>query len=161
MKQLYAEVSLEKHLYAMFGLRIDIKSVIANKIPVGASTGATVFLSEKGQLYVFIMTHGGQNLGDVKKILARMNLKPEQFMPPKGDNGYFDRVATVKFREVFPGRTPKNDGDLKFYRTVAPYNPALVQISEVQNGIIKQYDSDAVGRWRPAIKFQYRRIRTS
>jgi hypothetical protein len=161
MNRLYHEVSLEKHLRAAFGLSIDIKSIIADNIPVGLSAGATVFLSDKGQLYALIMTHGAQNLGDVKKTLTRMNLKPEQFMPPKTDAGYFDRIATAKFREVFPGRTSVRDSDLVFYRTLASYNPALVQIAEVLNGVIKQFDSDAVGHWRPGVKFQYRRIRTS
>ena len=161
MNQLYDEVTLEKNIYALFGLRVNIKSVIADKIPVGPSAGATVFLTDKGLLYTLIATHGGQNLGDVKRILARMNLKPEQFMPPRGEADYFDRIATTKFREVFPGRVPKHDGDLVFYRTLVAYNPALVQISEVTNNVIKQYDSDAVGHWRPNIKFTYRRIRTS
>jgi len=165
MKPLYDEVSLEKQLLAMFGLRVEIKSTIAENIPVGASATATVFLSDKGLLYALITARGGQTLGEVRKILTRMNLKPEQFMPRsidgKADPDYFDRIATAKFREVFPGRTPKSDGDLNFYRTLAPYNPALVQIAEVQDGMIKQYDSDAVGHWRPGVKFAYRRIRTS
>lgn len=161
MSQLYDEINLEKHLYATFGLRIDIKSVIAGRIPVGAAADATVFLSDKGLLYVCIAARGGQNLGDVRKILTRMNLRPEQILPPHADASYFDRVAAAKFCEVFPGRTSVSDQDLIFYRTLAPYNPALVQIAEVIGGVIKQYDSDAVGHWRPSTKFQYRRIRTS
>lgn len=161
MKRLYDEMSLEKQLVSDFGLRLDVKSIIADKIPVGRSSGATVFLSNKGMLFALIMTHGGQNLGDVKKILSRMNLKAEQFMPPHADAGFFDRLARSKFLEVFPGRTSVRESDLTFYRTLAAYNPALVQISEVLGGMIKQYDSDAVGHWRPSVKFQYRRIRTS
>ncbi len=160
MNQLYDEINLEKHIHAAFGLNVEIKSVIANKIPVGPSASAIGFLSNKSMLYAFISTRGEQNLGGVKKVLSRMNLKPEQFMPPHADANYFDRIAKSKFREVFPGRTKVNDKDLVFYRTLASYNPALVQISEVMNGVIKQYDSDAVGHWRPSVKFQYRRIKT-
>ncbi|MCL2038249.1 hypothetical protein FWG95_04625 [Candidatus Saccharibacteria bacterium] len=160
MKQLYDEVNLENHLHAAFGLRVQIKSVVA-KIPVGASSAATVFLTDKGLLFALIAARGGQNFGDVKKILNRMNLRAEQFLPPRADANYFDRVATAKFREVFPGREPKNERDTAFYKTLASYNPALVQIAEVTGSVIKQYDSDAVGRWRPAVKFAYRRIRTS
>lgn len=160
MKQVYNEISLEKQIRANFKLDVDIKSIIAEEIPAGASAYATVFLSDKGQLYALIVARGGQNLGDVKKTLTRMNLKVAQFIPPHGDASYFDRVATTKFRETFPGRTPKNENDLAFYRTLTRYNPALVQISEVENGIIKQYDSDAVGHWRPSVKFTYRRILT-
>jgi hypothetical protein len=161
MDSLYDEVRLEKHIHAAFGLRVEIKSVIAAKISVGPSSSATVFLSDKGLLYALIATRGGQNLGDVKKILGRMNLRSEQFMPPRSDAGYFDRVAATKFREVFPGRGVVNDQDLVFYRTLAPYNPALVQVAEILGGVIKQYDRDAATHWRPSVKFQYRRIRTS
>jgi len=161
MKQLYDELNLEKHIQATFGLRVEVKSTIADKIPISASGNATVFLSNKGLLFALITSRGEQNLGDIKKILTRMNLKPEQFMPPRADADYFDRLATVKFREVYPGRKPTHKNDLTFYRTLAPYNPALIQISDVVNGVVKQYDSDAVGNWRPSVKFQYRRIRTS
>ncbi|MDR1969816.1 MAG: hypothetical protein LBQ11_00500, partial [Candidatus Nomurabacteria bacterium] len=124
MNQMYDEVSLEKHIHAAFGVRVEIKSMIADKIPVSASANASVFLSNKGLLYALITARGGQNLGDVQKILTRMNLRLEQLMPPRTDVSYFDRIATAKFREVFPGRTPVDDNDLTFYRTLAPYNPA-------------------------------------
>jgi hypothetical protein len=48
---------------------------------------------------------------------------------------------------------------LHFYKTLAPYNPALVLISEVKNGEIYQFDSDAYGNWRVGARFSYRRIR--
>ncbi|MCL2280751.1 hypothetical protein FWC31_02590 [Candidatus Saccharibacteria bacterium] len=161
MNPLYDEVNLEKYIQAAFGVCVEIKSTIANKIPIGAGANATVFLSEKGLLYALIVARGGQNLGDVQKALTRMGLRLEQFMPPHADASYFDRVATTRFREVFPGRTPVRDNDLAFYRTLAPYNPALAQIAEVTDGVIKQYDSDAATHWRPSVKFHYRRIRTS
>jgi len=37
----------------------------------------------------------------------------------------------------------------------------LVLISEVKNGEIYQFDSDAYGNWRVGARFSYRRIRTS
>jgi len=160
MKPLLDEVNLQKLVQATFGLRVEIKSVVA-KVPAGAGTLATVFLSDKGLLFTLIVARGGQNLGDVKKILTRMNLKPEQFLPPHADAQYFDRIAEKKFQEVFPSRKATNDADLAFYRTLVPYNPALVQIAEVTNGVIKQYDSDAATHWRPGAKFAYRRIKTS
>ncbi len=158
---MFDEIDLEKFIHLTFGLVIDIKSTVANKIPVGAGATASVILSDKGLLYALVWSHGVMNLGDVRKIMTRMNLKPEQFMPPHADAQYFDRIATKKFREVFPARDVVRDEDLAFYRTLAPYNPALVQISEVIDGTIKQYDTDAVGHWRPSVKFAYRRIRTS
>ena len=66
-----------------------------------------------------------------------------------------------KFNETFPGRIAVSDEDLYFYKTLAPYCPALAQISEVTSGVIKQYDSTAVGNWRPSVRFSYRRLQTS
>lgn len=142
-------------------MQIGVKSIIVDRIPVGASSAATVFLSDRGLLYAFIATRGGQTLGDVKKILSRMNLRAGQFLPPRANPTYFDDVAAKKFNEVFPSRRKVNDSDLIFYRTLVPYNPALIQVAEIENGVIRQYDSDAVGNWRNSVKFAYRRIITS
>src|SRR5690606_32244647 len=100
-------------------------------------------------------------LGDVKKIVSRMGLKAELYLPPKGQPDYFDYVGEQKFKEVFPSRTHINKDDLIFYRTLTPYNPALVQIQEIKNGEILKYDTDSASGWRVAAKFAYRRIKTS
>jgi hypothetical protein len=159
--EMYDDLALERAAKALFGLDIDISQVIVRNVAVSRTATATVFLTKKKQLLAFI--HGPSRLlmGDVKKIVARMGLKAELYFPPKGQPDYFDTLALEKFREVFPGRGHVTDSDLVFYRTLAPYNPALVMISEVKNGEIYQYDSDARSSWRIAAKFAYRRIKTS
>ena len=82
-------------------------------------------------------------------------------MPPKNQPNYFDEIGREKFRGVFPGRGSITDSDIVFYRTLAPYSPALLLVSEVKDGNIYQADSDARGGWRVSAKFAYRRIRTS
>jgi hypothetical protein len=82
-------------------------------------------------------------------------------MPPKGQPLYFDEIGKRKFEEIFPGRKVTNDEDIAFYKTLAPYSPALIAIREVKNGVIYQYDSYSMGGWRPHTKFSYRRIMTS
>ena len=161
MDQVFDEVNLEKYIKNAFGLTVEIKSTIVDKLPVGPGMTARVFLSNKGLLFALIVGQKGLTLGDVKKTLSRMSMRAEQFIPPHADPNYFDALAEGKFREVFPGRDNVKDSDLAFYRTLAPYNPALVQISEVVDGVIKQYDRDAATNWRPSVKFAYRRIRTS
>ena len=160
MNALYDEINLEKHLRVTFDLQVNIKSTIANKIPVGPSSIATIFLSDRGILYAYITANGGQTLGDVKKILSRMNLRADTFLPPHGEKDYFNRIASAKFMETFPGRQNPKDSDLIFYKTLVPYNPALIQIAEIEKGVIKQYDADTVGKWRNSIKLVYRRITT-
>lgn len=161
MDSVFDEINLEKYMQANFNLHLEVRSTIVDKIPVGPGAHAKIFLSDKGLLFGLIISQKPQTLGDVKKIVNRMNLRPEQFMPPRADPQYFNNIAENKFREIFPGRSSVKDSDLLFYRTLAPYNPALVQIAEVVDGAIKQYDRDAVGSWRTATKFAYRRIRTS
>jgi len=159
--EIYDDVALERIAKEQFGMSIDIDTVIVRDIDVSRTALATVFLTKKKQLLVYVHGHSKLLLSDVKKIIARMGLKAELYLPPKGQPDYFDVIGREKFREVFPGRGHIQDEDIIFYRTLAPYNPALVLISEVKNGEIYKYDSDSRGDWRAAAKFTYRRIKTS
>ena len=158
---LYDDVALERIVHDTFGLTIDIDNVILRASDVSRTARATVLLSKKRQLLVYIEASSPLLLGDVKKIISRMGLKAELYMPPKGQPHYFDDIGRMKFSEVFPGRKVITDEEIVFYKTLAPYNPALVLISEVKKGEIYQFDADARGGWRVGAKFAYRRIRTS
>lgn len=159
--QIYDDMALERIAKERFGVSCDIDNVIVRQIEVGRTVTATLFLTKKKQLMVYINGHSKLLLSDVKKIVARMGLKAELYFPPKGQPDYFDHIGREKFREVFPGRGHISDQDILFYRTLAPYNPALVLISEVKNGEIYQHDVDSRSGWRVAAKFAYRRIKTS
>jgi hypothetical protein len=159
--EIYDDMELEKLAKDRFGLDIDIAQVIVRDIEVSRTATATVFLTKKKQLLVYVNGHSRLLLGDIKKIVSRMGLRAEIYFPPKGQPDYFDMIGHEKFREVFPGRGHISDTDILFYRTLAPYNPALVLISEVKTGEIYQYDSDARSDWRVAAHFTYRRIKTS
>src|SRR5690606_31158218 len=159
--EIYDDLALEQIVKERFGLDVDISQVIARQIPVSRTAQATVFLTSKKQLFAYVSGPSKLLLGDIKKIITRMGLKAELYLPPKGQPDYFDYIGEQKFKEVFPGRTNVTSNDLIFYRTLAPYNPALVQISEVKSGEILKYDTDAATGWRLAAKFTYRRIKTS
>ena len=159
--EIYDDMALERICRDRFGVDAEIAQVIVRGVEVSRSATATVFLTKKKQLLVFVGGHSRLLLSDVKKIVTRMGLKVELFFPPKGQPDYFDVVGREKFRQVFPGRGHISDEDIIFYRTLAPYNPALALVSEVKNGEIHQYDSDAKNDWRLAAKFAYRRIKTS
>lgn len=159
--QLYDDVALERQITSQFAIDVEIESMIARRIPVAPSATAHLFLTNKKQLYLYVDGQSRLLLSDVQKIVSRVGLAAELYMPPKGRPQYFDEVGTQKFVEVFPGRKAVTAQDIAFYRTLAPYSPALVLIREVKNGIIYQYDSDARGGWRPHTKFSYRRIATS
>ena len=154
-------IALERAAKEQFGFIVDVDTVIANNVDVARSVKATVYLTRKKQLLCYVHGQERLNLGDIRRIITRMGLKAELFMPPKGRPRYFDDVAVEQFRAVFPGRRPTADEDLAYYRTLAPYNPALVLIQEVKDGLIYQFDPDARTHWRVAAKFAYRRIKTS
>jgi hypothetical protein len=158
---MYDELALERAMNANFGVDLDIMQHIVTNAPVGRTAKATLFLTKKKQLYLYVDGQAKLTLGDVKKIISRMGLKAELFFPPKGQKHYFEENAKQKFAEVFPGRKHVNDEDLIFYRTLVSYNPALVLISEIKDGHVYQFDEDAVSGWRVGAKFAYRRIVTS
>lgn len=155
------DVALEQAAKSGFGVAMDIDKMIVNDIDVARAVKASVFLNTKKQLYCYIHGHSKLTLGDIQKIVSRMGLKADIYFPPKGRPQYFDDIGRDRFRGVFPGRSNISDQEISFYRTLATYNPALVLVSEVKNGVIYQYDSDARTNWRPAVKFAYRRIKTS
>lgn len=159
--EVYDDIQLERAVKDRFGVDIEVSKVIVRDIEVSRMATATVLLTKKKQLLVYVSGHSKLLLSDVKKIVSRMGLKAELYFPPKNRPDYFNEVGRDKFREVFPGRGQISDDDILFYKTLAPYNPALVLISEVKNGEIYCYDSDARGSWRVAAKFAYRRIKTS
>ena len=159
--QLYDDVAMERQVKTDFGVTAEVESVIARRIPVGRSVEATLFLTAKKQLFLYINGEAPLLFSDVKKIVSRLGLTAEMYLPPKGRPQYFEEIGIAKFEEIFPGRKVTTSEDIVFYKTLAPYSPALVLIHEVKNGIIYQYDSDATGGWRPHAKFSYRRIRTS
>lgn len=159
--EIYDDMALERICKERFGVDAEVAQVILRQADVSRTAVATVFLTKKKQLLVYVQGHSRLLLGDVKKIVARMGFKAELYFPPKGQPDYFDAVGREKFREVFPGRGHISDDDIIFYRTLAPYNSGLVLINEVKNGEIYKYDSDAKNDWRLAAKFAYRRIKTS
>ena len=159
--KMYAELALERSIKDKFGIDADIRQAIVFKVPVSRTAEATLFLTSKKQLYLYITGESKLLLGDVKKIVLRMGLKADTYLPPKARPHYFTEVGSAKFRNVFPGRSHISEDDILFYKTLAPYNPALILISEVNNGTIYQFDADSTSSWRLATKFAYRRIRTS
>ncbi len=157
---IFDDFALEKSAKEEFGVILEVDKAIARNIDVGNSMRATLFLTKKKQLYCYISGPARLVLGDVKKLAVRIGLKVEMFFPPKGRPQYFDEIGREKFRLVFPGRHDIHSDDLVFYRTLAPYNPALLLVGEVRDGVIYCADSDARSGWRPAVKFAYRRIKT-
>ena len=158
---IYDDLALEREAKERFGMAVEVDQVIVRNADVGKSARATVYLTKKKQLICYIHGPARLLLSDVKKIANRMGLRAEMYVPPKNRPNYFDDIGRQRFAEVFPGRGNITSADIVFYRTLAPYCPALLLVSEVKDGHIYQADSDSRSGWRPAVKFAYRRIKTS
>ncbi len=158
---IFDDLAIEHTTNEHFGVSVDIAKVYARGIPAGRSAHASVFLTTKNKLYVLVGGSAPLTLGDVRKIILRMGLKAEAYCSPKGQPHYFDDIAVEKFKSVYPGRHDITEIDLRFYRLMSPYNPALVSISEITHGVINQFDAEAATGWRPTAKAQYKLIKTS
>ncbi len=157
---IYDEFAIEETIKKDFGLHLDIQQIIATNLPTSHTTKAAVILTKKHALYVLITGHAPTTLGDVQKTIKKMGMVAADYCPPGHDKDYFSRVAEDKFRAVFPGRKPTGEHDIRFYRQLVPYHPALVRISEITDGIIRQFDAADSTDWRAAVKFAYRQITT-
>ena len=159
--QLVDSLVLERAANELFGMPIEVDAIVAQRLDCGQNAQATFFLSKKRQLYCYIEGPAHLTLGDIKKMATRMGVRVEMFVPPRGRPMYFDDVARRKFVAIYPGRRDIQPDDLRYYRTLAPYCPALLIINEVKNDMIYCADHDARTGWRPAVKLAYRRILTS
>lgn len=157
---IYDDVVLEEIAKDQFGVSFDIEKVYVRNVPAGRSANASVFLTTKNKLYAIVSGSAPLTLGDVRKIIIRMGLKATAYCSPRGQTDYFDSIALGKFKSVYPGRHDISDADLRFYRLMVPYNPALISISEITLGVINQFDPNAETGWRPSAKAQYRQIKT-
>ena len=153
------EVKLEKQIKHAFGIDLEIKQFITHNMPVSSDGIGSIFITPKHQLFLYMTFHSKVKLGDVSKVVKKLNLLVERYLPPRGKNDYFNEIAREKFINVFPGRAIINSDDLSYYRTLVPYSPCLIQIAEVKNGLIKQFDVDAHTGYRPNVKFIYKLIK--
>lgn len=159
--KLYDEIELERQISKSFGVELKIGKIVLGQVPSGRAAHATIFLTENKLLFAYIHAQSPLVLSDIQKMTSQMGLVVENFVPPAGRPDYFDEFGKKKFLEVFPGRSNVSENDIRFYKTLTPYNPALVQVKEVVDGKIKQFDSDSDNNWRVAAKLTYRRIKTS
>lgn len=158
MQEALDEHTIEEACKQQFGLSITVADIIAHDVSVGQTARATVFKTGTGQVYAFIASRGSQLFGDVQKSILRMQCEAEAYYPPHGEKEYFERIAREKFKMLFPGKHIVGDDDIRYYKGLAPYNPALVRLSKVK-GEIRAYD-DHLKAWRKVKDFSYSRIAT-
>jgi hypothetical protein len=157
-EDIYSDLAIEQACKNKFGLSVDIAEVVVRGIPVGITAQATLFKTTNGQMFLYVTSQATQLLDDVQKIVSRMNLEAEHFLPPNNETEYFDRIGRDKFKGMFPGKPIASPDDLRYYRNLAPYNPALVRIAQVK-GEVRAYDPQS-RTWHKAKNYAYSKIKT-
>jgi hypothetical protein len=158
MNEAFDDQAIEQACKDHFALSLNIGEVIVRGISAGQSSLAAIFKTTNGQLFLFIISRGTQLLADVQKIVARMECEAEVYYPPFGEKEYFERIGSEKFKALFPGKPILGEDDLRHYKGLAPYNPALVRLSKVK-GEIRAYD-EHLKTWRKVKDFHYSKIAT-
>jgi hypothetical protein len=153
---MYDDLAIERACEAIFNLKLTITEVVARRISTGYTSTATVFKTAPTALYVYIEAQGALLFADVVKILRQMNVEADSYLPPHGDKEYFKRIGEQKFKAMFPGKHITSEEDTRYYQTLAPYNPALVQIAKVKGDIRSfHYESKL---WRKVRGYSFNKI---
>src|SRR4026208_1794654 len=130
-EEIFGDIAIEKGSQDAFGVPVEIAEVIVRGVPVGITATASLFKTTTSQIYLYVTSQAALLLDDVDKIVSRMNLEADKFMPPHAEADYFERTANENLRAMFPGKPITGPDDLRYYRSHAAYNPALVRISKV------------------------------
>ena len=91
------EVKLEKQIKHAFGIDLEIKQFITHNMPVSSDGIGSIFITPKHQLFLYMTFHSKVKLGDVSKVVKKLNLLVERYLPPRGKNDYFNEIAREKF----------------------------------------------------------------
>lgn len=142
-----------------FGVSFDVKRIIADSLLTDKGSYTTVFETTSHEIYAYCHSDNDLTQRDIKRILNRAGIKPNAYLPPAGQPHYFTHFGIAGFKTAYPGRVLQPGNDLSFYESLAPYNPALVKVSEI-GGELREYNR-ALNIWQNARDFRYKQIAVS
>ncbi len=158
-QHMFDDMELQKLIKHQFDIQLDIAEVITRAVPVGAAAQATVFKTGNGHVFIYIMSQSSLLLDDMRKIARAMQCEVAVTYPPHGDVDYFDRIAREKFKTLFPGKHITGEDDLRYYKNVAQYNPALFRLARIA-GEIRGLEPHTK-TWRKVRDYSYSVIKPS
>jgi hypothetical protein len=156
--EIFEDTAIEQAAKDKFGLTLDIAEVVVRGAAVGIANKATIFKTTNGQVWLYIVSQSTQLLDDVQKIVNRMNVEADMYAPPYGEADYFSRIGREKFKVMFPGKPIHGEEDLRYYKKLAFYSPALVRLTKIK-GEIRAYDPQGKG-WHKVKDYAYSKIKT-
>lgn len=140
-----------------FGVDLRINTIVASDVEMTQDDSYTTIFNTNGAMYALCETNEPTTLRDIKSQIRLMGLDAEYYYPPAHDANYFERYGKNAFLSVFPGREIATESDIDFYKTLAPYSPALVRIRKV-NGRIRRFNKPG-NMWQTTMDLSYSRIR--
>lgn len=155
-EEVFGDIAIEKACKERFGATMDVAEVIVRGVSAGPASQTTIFKSANGQMWLLVASQSPLVLDDVQKIVNRMNLEADLYVPPHGEKDYFTRIGSEKFKAMFPGKPIQSEDDLRYYKKLAPYNPALVRLSKIK-GEIRAYEAKA---WHKIKDYNFSKIKT-
>lgn len=157
-EEIFGDLAIEQTAKERFGVSFDIAEAIVRGVQTGIASQGTIFKTTNGQVWLYIASQGALLLDDVQKIVSRMNVEAELYCPPHGETDYFARIGREKFKVMFPGKAIVSDEDLRYYKKLAPYNPALIRLNKIK-GEIRAYNPQSKA-WHKAKEYTYSKIKT-
>ena len=139
-----------------FGVTLLVKRIVIADLTSSKGTRTTVFESTNGGLYAFSSVTAPLVLADIQKIMTRVGISVERYLPPRGDSEYFLQFGRSAFLDAYPGRRSVEDRETTFYQTLAPYGPALVKIARIKEGLFEFIP--VVERWHKKMNYSYNPI---
>ncbi|HEX6461929.1 MAG TPA: hypothetical protein VFZ58_01505 [Candidatus Saccharimonadales bacterium] len=155
----FTDLAVEASVRENFNRRIDITKMIVRDIQVGPASHASIFKIKGGGVYALIRSASEMTLGDVMKMARKMGIEAEECIPPAGVASYFDDKAIEKFKQVFPGKhITNNSEDLRYYRTLVPYTPALLSVARIGGELLEF--KPQTREWQVIKRLSYAKIDT-
>lgn len=153
----FTDLAITETIREHFAKKVEITRMIVRDIQTGTTAHASIFRVKGGHIYTLIRSSTELSLGDVTKMLKNMGVEVSDFSPPGGAGTYFDDKAVEKYKAVFPSkRIVSGTDELRYYRTLVPYTPALVQVERI-HGELREYDPQ-VRKWHVIKRLTYAKI---
>lgn len=154
---LFTDLAITETINEHFLRKVEVSRMLVRDLQTGNTTHASIFRVKGGTIYALIRSVHSLTLGDVSRMLKNIGITPGEFVPPGSDPAYFDEKAIEKYKTVFPGKPIANGSpELRYYRTLVPYTPALVQVERI-GGELREYDPLS-RQWQVVKRLSYARI---
>lgn len=155
----FTDIAIAETIREQFAKKIEVSRMVVRDIQLSVTAHASLFRAKGGSMYVLIRASNPMTLGDVMKMLHGAGIEADEYVPPGGIVTYFGDKAVERFKEVFPGRRVMNDSeDLRYYRKLIPYSPALVRVARI-HGELREYEPMS-RQWKVVKLLHYSKIQT-